>query len=100
MINLNDVTALMLVKTNSPDEVGQMSMNNAGSTDEPAFVISPVKQREVEFYSEDDFEEPRRENFLNFMEQVQAVKKDLTTDTTAYFLTSIAEITGEAEKDE
>lgn len=58
-MNIKKIVAIMAVKTNPKDEVGKLRVIGQGDV----FGLDNTPEKEIEFYSEEDFEEPKRENF-------------------------------------
>ncbi|AHL18855.1 hypothetical protein LP032_006 [Listeria phage LP-032] len=69
MDSIKDVIAVMAIKTNEEVEAGKttygVEMDGLGE-----LILAPKKEIEVEVYTEEDFEEPKRENFEDMIKQV------------------------------
>jgi hypothetical protein len=82
MKNIKAIVAIMTIKTNNPDEVGKFSVN--GDSDSGIY-LQETKPREIEFVTEDDFEEPKRENFEALITEINDGQHD-TDGVTYHFL--------------
>ncbi|AAY53443.1 hypothetical protein [Listeria phage List-36] len=68
---IKDVIAIMAIKTNEDVEAGKMTYG-VENDEFGGLLLVPKKEVEVEVYTEEDFEEPKRENFEEMVKQVLA----------------------------
>lgn len=85
MKNIEKVIAIMVVETNSYEQI--VNLKKLGESGD-GLVVGFPSEREIEFITEEDFEEPSRENFENFIKDVTEGKHD-KDDVAFTFLTSI-----------
>lgn len=86
-MDIKDIVAVMMVKINSDDKVGKLSI--VSDDDNDGMIIDRVDKMEVEFYSEADFKEPSRENFEDFIGELNSDVYKLPEGVTLHFLTEL-----------
>lgn len=81
-MNIKDIVAIMAVKTYPKDEVGKLRSENNGG----GLTLSNTPEKDVEFYTEEDFEEPKRENFESAISALLDGKADLDEGVKIHYL--------------
>lgn len=87
-MNIKKIMAIMAVKTNPKDKVGKLRVTGQ---DDGFSLLDNTPEEEVEFYSEEDFEEPKRENFENMIRELQSEDYKLEENVEVHFLTELTE---------
>lgn len=82
-MNIKKIMAIMAVKTNPKDKVGKLRVTGQGNS----FSLDNTPEKEVEFYSEEDFEEPKRDNFESMILELQSKNYKPEEHVEIHFLT-------------
>ncbi|MCP9614746.1 hypothetical protein [Levilactobacillus brevis] len=82
-MDIKKVVAVMAVKTNPKDKVGNARITGNGGL----FSLDNTPEKEVEFYSETDFEDPKRKNFEDLIRELLSGSYKPEQNVTIHFLT-------------
>lgn len=82
-MDIKKVVAVMAVKTNPKDKVGKARITGNGDL----FSLDNTPEKEVEFYSETDFEDPKRKNFEDLIRELLSDSYKPEQNVTIHFLT-------------
>ncbi|ABJ64244.1 hypothetical protein LVIS_1115 [Levilactobacillus brevis ATCC 367] len=82
-MDIKKVVAVMAVKTNTKDKVGNARITRNGDL----FSLDNTPEKEVEFYSETDFDEPKRKNFEDLIRDLLSDGYKPEKNVTIHFLT-------------
>lgn len=85
MKNIDKIIAVMAIKTYPDDEVRVMRKIDESDNE---LTLGFTPEKEVEFYSEEDFIEPKRENFEDFVRDIQK-EENRQKDVELKFLTEL-----------
>ena len=82
-MDIKKVVAVMVVKNNPKDKVGKerITVNN------DLLLLDNTPEEEVEFYSEADFEDPKRKNFEDLIRELLSDSYRPEQNVTIHFLT-------------
>ena len=82
-MDIKKVVAVMVVKNNPKDKVGKerITVNN------DLLLLDNTPEEEVEFYSEADFEDPKRKNFEDLIRELLSDSYKPEQNVTIHFLT-------------
>ncbi|ASN62119.1 hypothetical protein [Latilactobacillus curvatus] len=87
-MDFKKVQAVLAVKENKKEDVGKLS--SVGSSDDD-LLLQSMPDVETEVYTKYDFDEPREENFINFIKRIKD-PEDSTSDKYGFTWTFLTEL--------